>query len=302
MQPVAPYYYEWLRHPPGEPWWDWAELRNKYDRVQAAVLNLSSWYDEAYGPEGATTNFVGLVTARKGQPDLRTKLVLGPWVHGVDALSETRAGEREFGAEARLDYDKLVLEWLDRYVRGIDNEVDRGKPVRVFVMGANRWREADTWPLLGTQFMPIYLTASAKDGARGQLSWTASELEAQSTEFVSDPVHPVVDPHPPYSGAHDYRTMEQRSDVLLFDSEPLERDLEITGPIAAEIFLSTDAPDTDLWVRRLDVSPDGTAYNLMSPGLDVMRASYRNGGPRRELLTPGRIYRLELRNLVTANL
>jgi putative CocE/NonD family hydrolase len=78
-------------------------------------------------------------------------------------------------------------------------------------------------------------------------------------------------------------------------------DTEVTGPVRAEIYLSADVPDFDLWVRVLDVAPDGTAYNLMSPGLDVLRASYRNGSLRPELLQPGQIVRLDLDRLLTSN-
>lgn len=302
LKDVAPYYYDWMRHPPGDPWWDWAELRGKYDRVTAAVLNLSGWYDEAYGPEGALTNFLGLQASREGQRELRARLLVGPWVHGVDAIGETHAGEREFAATARMDYDELVLAWMDRYVRGLDNGVDREKPIRVFVMGANEWRAADRWPLPGTGFTPVYLAARSGEGQQVTLRWQPPRDSESFSSFVSDPARPVTDPHPPYSGAHDYRELAKRPDVLLFDSEPLERDLEVTGQITAEIYLSTDAPDTDLWVRLLEVAPDGTAFNLMSPGLDVIRASYRNGGPHRELLRPGQVYLLRLRNLVTSNL
>src|SRR5262245_18936157 len=83
LRQAAPYYFEWLAHPPEDPWWDWADLRGRYDGVSAAVLNLSGWYDDAYGVEGAATNFSGLVQARRGQGNPRTHLVLGPWVHGV---------------------------------------------------------------------------------------------------------------------------------------------------------------------------------------------------------------------------
>ncbi|MBI4465973.1 MAG: CocE/NonD family hydrolase, partial [Acidobacteria bacterium] len=121
-------------------------------------------------------------------------------------------------------------------------------------------------------------------------------------EFVSNPADPITDPNPPYSGPQDYREMAQRSDVLVYDSEPLGQDLEVTGPITAEIYLECDAPDTDLWVRLLDVAPDGAALNLMSPGLDVLRASYRQPGRGPRRLTPGRIYKLQLPNLVTSNL
>src|ERR1700757_4272696 len=120
LQQVAPYYFDWLRYPPEDPWWNWSELRDKYSRTRAAVLNLSAWYDDNYGPEGATTNYAGLLQSRAGGP-ARTSLLLGPWVHGVDATAKTKSGEREFGAAAVIDYDDLVLRWMDHYLRRIDN-------------------------------------------------------------------------------------------------------------------------------------------------------------------------------------
>jgi hypothetical protein len=103
------------------------------------------------------------------------------------------------------------------------------------------------------------------------------------------------------SGAHDYRKLADRADVLTFDSSALEEDTEITGPIKARIFVSCDCRDFDLWARLLDVSPDGTAINLMSPGLDVLRASYRDLSRGRQLLSPGQTYELKLQSLITSN-
>jgi len=109
LQHVAPYYFDWLRHPPEDPWWNWSELRDKYSRTHAAVLSLSAWYDDNYGPEGATTNYAGLLKSREGDKDARTRLLLGPWVHGVDNTGKTRSGEREFGSAAAIDYDEVIL-------------------------------------------------------------------------------------------------------------------------------------------------------------------------------------------------
>src|SRR6185503_6418010 len=92
--------------------------------------------------------------------------------------------------------------------------------------------------------------------------------------FVSDPNDPVVNTYES-AGVHDYRQLAERSDVLTFDSTPLTHDTDVTGPIRARVYISCDCRDTDLWVRLLDLAPDGAAYNLMSPGLDAMRASYR---------------------------
>ena len=119
LRGIAPYYYDWLTHPYDDPWWDWCDLRNKYGRVHAAVLNFSGWYDDNYGPEGATTNFAGLLKARTGAADPRTHLLIGPWVHGVDSTGKTKSGEREFGPAAAIDYDEVVLRWMDHYLRGM---------------------------------------------------------------------------------------------------------------------------------------------------------------------------------------
>jgi hypothetical protein len=297
LKDVAPFYYEWLAHPPADPWWEWAELRNKYGRVHAAVLNLSGWYDEAYGPDGATTNFNGLRKER-GEKDARTHTMIGPWTHG--GQEKTRAGEREFGASAAIDYDGLILRWMDRYVRGIENGVDREKPVHLFVMGTNIWRDEDTWPPAHTEMRSYYLRSESNTARLARLNQTPPDRPGRYNEFISDPAYPVSDSYTTY-GAHDYRSLAGRKDVLVYDSDPLLADTEVTGPIHAEIFVSADVPDVDLWVRLLDVAPDGKAFNLMSPGLDVLRASYRSEKPQPELLKPGEIYKLNLDRMLTSN-
>ncbi len=295
---VAPFYYEWLAHPPADPWWDWAELRNKYDRVHCAVLNISGWYDEAYGPDGATTNFNGLLAARKNEKDSRTQTIIGAWTHGE--LERSKAGDIDFGPSAKVDYDEIILRWMDHYLKGIDNGVDREKPVRIFVMGENKWRNEDSWPLQRAKPTTYYLEGRYAGPNAFILTTTPMPGEAQSSELVSDPSHLLSDLYREF-GARDYQKLEGREDVLVFDSFPFEKDTEVTGPIQATIYASADVPDFDLWVRVLDVWPDGRAFNLMSPGLDVLRASYRNGSPKPELLTPERIYELKLDRLLTSN-
>ena len=296
LRGIAPYYYDWLGHPPTDPWWNWCELRNKYGKTRAAVLNVSGWYDDNYGPEGATTNYAGLLRARAGESNHRTHLLIGPWVHGVASTAKTKSGEREFGPNAAINYDDTVLRFMDHYLRGVDNGVEKEKPVRYFVMGENRWREADSWPPAATA-TPYYLHRPAKGVG---VSTTVPNGQEGFSEFNSDPAKPVANLYSS-SGAHDYRELAKRSDVLVFDSAPLDRDVEVTGSIHAQIFMACNCRDADLWVRVLDVAPDGTAFNLMSPGLDVQRLSYRDLKRGRQLLTSGRIYRIELNNLVTSN-
>ena len=299
LKQSAPYYFDWLQHPPEDPWWNWSELRDKYARTHAAVLNLSAWYDDNYGPEGASTNFAGLLQARKAEAP-RTHLLLGPWVHGVDNTEKTRSGEREFGPAAAIDYDEVVLRWMDQYLKHIDNGVDHERPVRYFVMGRNQWRDADQWPP-AVRTTPSFLAPGTGHTSAGRLQPTPCDNPNRFSEFVSDPANPVVNPYDS-SGAHDYRKLADRADVLTFDSALLQEDTEITGPITARIFASCDCRDFDLWARLLDVAPDGTAINLMSPGLDVLRASYRDLSRGRQWLSPGTIYELKLKNLITSNL
>jgi uncharacterized protein len=307
LRGIAPYYYDWLSHPYDDPWWDWCDLRNKYDRVHAAVLNFSGWYDDNYGPEGATTNFAGLLKARPVSSDPEshfavlpeTQLLIGPWVHGVDSTAKTKSGERALGAAATIDYDDVVLRWMDRYLRGKANGVEREKPVRYFVMGADEWRDADAWPPAAKR-TSYYLRSGKTGEGSGDLSVETPTDEKAFVSFLSDPAKAVVNSYS-VSGAHDYRELAKRSDVLTFDTAPLEHDTEVTGPIHAQVYLACDCRDADLWVRLLDVAPDGTAFNLMSPGLDVMRASYRDVKKGRQLLEPGKVYEIRLDNLITSN-
>jgi putative CocE/NonD family hydrolase len=186
---------------------------------------------------------------------------------------------------------------MDHYLRGIDNGVEKASAVRYFVMGKNEWRDAESWPPPG-KLTPYYLTVS-KDSAR-RLATDKPQSDDPEASFVSDPANPVKNIYSS-SGAHDYGDLAARADVLTFDSVPLDSDTEVTGFIQAKIFVSCECRDADLWVRLLDVAADGTAFNLMSPGLDVQRLSYREPEHGRQLLQPGEIYEIKLDHLVTSN-
>ncbi len=296
---AAPFYTEWLRHPPEDPWWDWAELPGRYDRVDAAVLNLSGWYDEFYGPEGAATNFSGLLASRAGEGDPRTRLIVGPWIHGVGAVGKERTGDLDFGPEAAVDYDDLILRWMDHYLRDLDNGVELEAPVRIFVMGDNRWRDEPAWPPPAAVPATRYLVPGDAAGSFGALAESPPPETSNPSSFLSDPAAPVRDPYEVF-GPHDYSGLSESSGVLVFETEPFAHDTEITGAISAEVFASCDCPDFDLWVKVLDVRPDGEAFNLMSPGSDVRRASLRDPGRGRELLESGEVALLRFDNLMTS--
>lgn len=300
---VAPWFYEWMRREPTDAWWEFAELSGRYARTTAAVLNLSGWHDEAYGPHGATNNFMGLVQSRRGEPSARTAMLIGPWVHGVTATARSRSGQREFGTAARIDYDEVVLRWMDHWLKGADNGVERAPAVQVFVMGANEWRTGERWPLPGIRPETLWFAAGGRleRTAPAPLPANGRAAGAGASSFVSDPRDPVRDPYNAAYGAHDFRSLVARSDLLTFETAPFMQPVEVIGAMTAELQIETDARDVDVYVKVLDVAPDGTAYNLMSPGLEVLRASYREPARGRQLLEAGRTYTLRLGDLLTAN-
>jgi putative CocE/NonD family hydrolase len=299
FQGVAPWYFEWMRHPPRDPWWEWATLEGKYERVGAAVLNLSGWFDEPYGPIGAVTNFTGLLRAR-APGDPRTRLILGPWTHGVDAVGREKAGDRDFGDRAGIDYTATVLRWMDRHLKGAATGPDE-PAVRVFVMGANRWRDAETWPLPGTESDTLYLQPPADSAAAGGLLPEAPAAREAASVIHADPAEPLRDPFDGDYGAHDYRALPGRPGLVVFESAPFTEPYELIGQVTAEMWVGASVPDFDLWLQLYDVAPDGTAWNLASPGTALIRASYRDGGPERRLVADGEIVRLRLEGPVTAN-
>jgi putative CocE/NonD family hydrolase len=294
LREEAPFYFEWLSHPPEDPWWSWADLRPQYRKVNAAVLNLSGWHDEAYGPEGAITNFSGLVAARSGAESPRTHLVIGPWTHGVGATMTRVTGDVDFGADAAIDYDVTLLRFFDYYLKDIDNGLGAEPAVRQFVMGANSWQQSWAWPLPDVQATDLYI--AEEQGLTGQMPGTGGQYA-----FLADPTQPVADPYDEF-GPHDYRELVKRPDLLVFETAPMAEDLQVTGATEAVLYVSCDCRDFDLWVKLLDVAPDGSAFNLMSPGADVQRVSYRNPGQGRQLIQPGRVYEVRLPGLLTSNL
>jgi len=297
LRQEAPFYYDWLAHPPEDDWWEWSEIRGHYGDITAAVLNLSGWYDEAYGPEGAITNFNGLLEARAGQSDARTHLVMGPWVHGVKSTMTSTTGDLDFGPDAAIDHNALMLDFFDHYLKGVNNDFAGAPRVKQFVMGENKWREYDNWPPQNASANTLYLGTNQQSG--GALLPSQFSDKDQSA-FVSNPADPVTDPYDAF-GPHDYQELAQRQDLLVFDSPLLSEDTVVSGAAEALIYVSCDCRDLDLWVKLLDVYPDGRAYNLMSPGSDVLRASYREGYEERRLLEPGKVYALRLPGLITSN-
>lgn len=167
-------------------------------------------------------------------------------------------------------------------------------------MGENRWRSADAWPLPGTT--PARFSLGRTPDGRGVLAAAPSSAATPASgtwSVPSDPSHPIIDPFDGAYGAHDYRALATRADVMTFDSAPFDRDTRVVGRVEVQLTVSADVPDVDVYARIFDVAPDGTAWNLMSPGLEVTRRSARaNATP----VAPGERVTLTVGHHLTGNL
>jgi uncharacterized protein len=302
----APYYYDWLRNPDRSGWWAFADVEKDFERMTAPVLLLTGWYDNTYGPVGAIRGFNGM-RERGGTAEARagTRLVIGPWNHTSVTVQRTRTGELDFGASAGLDYDDLLLRFFDRHLRGRDRGMDALSPVQIFVMGENRWRDEQEWPLARAQPTSLYLHGgggAAAAGRTGTLSFVAPTRSDAFDRFTFDPRDPVWDERYNTAGPFDQAAVEQRDDVLVYTSETLEHDIEVTGEVLVELYVSSSARDTDFAVMLTDVHPDGRSYNLMGPEAGYLRMRYREGYERQVLMQPDSVYRITIGNMPTSNL
>ena len=263
------YWAEWLDNPIESDYWKPFDMEAQHPMVQVPALNLSGWNDDPYGQPGAIRNFLGMRTkggttaARTGQ-----RLVMGPWTHGVPAMSQTRYAGTDYGPNAAIDFVDLQLRFFDYWLKGIDSGYSREAPISIFVMGDNRWRAEQEWPPARTVYSTQYLSAASTLSA-------ASEKPDGATSFVYDPARALAVPVPRDSQPADWRALASSPGVIAFTSETLPRDIEITGQVLAKIWLTSTAPDTDVTVRLLAVSPDGRARALTN-AYGSLRARYRS--------------------------
>lgn len=293
MRPF-PVWRDWVDHADDGPYWAPYDIEAQHPQVQVPAFNVTGWHDDDYGQPGAIRNFMGMRQRGGSDPARRgQRLLIGPWSHGVPTLDRTTFGGVDFGPNAGFDYSEALLRYFDYWLKGIDHGFSTEPPVKYFVMGDNVWREAQDWPPPSTKYLDLRL---AEDG---KLFWNGPGADS-STSFVYDPMNPIRLPgdgliYAGGSGLPDWRIVTARRDVAVFTSEPLDRDMEITGQILARVWFSSSAPDTDISMRVLDVAPDGSVRNFtVAPGM--LRTRYRSTEreQRPEPLTPGRPVELEI--------
>jgi putative CocE/NonD family hydrolase len=285
-------YLDIIAHAEYEDHWRKTNMRPLLDQIAVPAYHLGGWYDIFVG--GTLTNYVDM--CRSTRTGASQKLIMGPWLHGP--LSGW-VGEVDFGVRASDMYvlhNEIMWRWFDRWLKGIDNGIMDEPPVCIFVMGRNRWRDEQEWPLARTVYTPWYLLSSGHANScqgDGALSLEMPVGE-QADSYTYDPRDPVptrggglccwqaaLTP-----GAFDQRQVEERDDVLVYTSDELEEDLEVTGSVKVVLWAASDAVDTDITAKLVDVYPCGYARNVLD---GIVRARYRHSTRQSELLTPGAV-------------
>ena len=293
---LSEWYHDWLAHPDDGPyWWQW-NIAQKHHEIDTPIYHLGGWYDIFL--RGTLENFKGIRArgmtekARKAQ-----KLIVGPWIHGPRNVNVSKTGDLDFGPEAAVDLNVLRLKWFDSRLKGIENGIMEEPPVRIFVMGENRWRDEDDWPLKRTQYTSYYLRSGQSRSIR---SLNDGVLSPEPPSGAESPESFLYDPEKPLptiggntlgipGGPFNQRGVEEQS--LTYTTPPLRRDTEVTGPITCTLYGMSSAPDTDLTVKLTDVYPDGSSF-LVADG--ILRARYRDSLEHPTLLVPHKVYKFTI--------
>jgi putative CocE/NonD family hydrolase len=303
---IAPYFKDWLAHPNFDEYWKQLSIEDHYAQIQVPVYNMGAWYDIFLG--GSLKNYVRLKTeagteaARHGQ-----RLVVAVGGHAGQS-SSGKVGAVEFGDKLAADGDELTLRWYDWLLKGEANGVEKEKPVKIFVMGKNEWREEEDWPLARAKNTKYYLhSAGAANGLSGSgtLS-TVAPAEEKPDQYLYDPsdAAPTIGGPlccgalPTGIGPEDQRPAEARGDVLVYTTPAFAKDTEVTGPVSLDLYLSSSAVDTDFTGMLVDVWPNGFAQNLTS---GILRMRYRNSQEKPELANPGETYHITVDLWATSN-
>ena len=301
---------DWIAHPDYDDYWRrMRPVEAHYADVDVPAYGIGGWYDVFL--QSTLNNFTGVRKEGRSPGKQHQKIIIGPWIHDCGHMGlDTRTGDVDFGDAAVVDLMAEHVRWFDYWLKGKDTGIAAEPPVNVFVMGANRWRQADDWPIPGTQYVPYYLHSRGEANSLfgdGVLDTHPPAAEPPD-RYTYDPEQPVPtvggstccseDVTPVSMGPRDQQPVEWRPDVLVYTTAPLDRDIEVTGPVSMTLYAASDAPDTDFTAKLVDVYPDGSAINVAQ---GIIRARYRDSWETPSLLEPGRVYAYRIDLWSTSN-
>lgn len=299
------FWKDWLSHPNYDDYWTKQGLKGRYDKMNVPSVTVTGWYDD--GQHGSLENYYGLMREGADYEKKNAKLVIGYWRHGGPYPHTnnpyTKLGAVDFGEDALLDLETYELRWFDYWLKGFENNIMNEPKVKLFILGENKWRDEQEWPLPDTKFTKFYLHSQGKANTLygdGHLDMKAPGEEPPD-KYIYDPDDPV----PSIRGGTgarggissdpiDQRINEKRMDVLCYTSEILEDDVEITGPIKIILYASSSAKDTDFCGKLVNVYPSGAAYNVCYAASGLISARFRESLEKPSLIEPGKVYRYEI--------
>ena len=274
-------YKRWVTRPErGDSQWRSGDLTDCFGKIAVPTLLWGGWYDNIQGPWMA--DWQKIIT-QSPVPEHK-HLMVGPWDHeGISNFTGV-VGPLVVGKNLAYRWDTIQA-FFDHYMMGEDNGFDQRSRVEIFVMGDNTWRFEESWPLTRAIDTDFYLNSDGRLGL-------AQPDDAGSDSFVYDPAHPVADTLGSDLWAaidflDDRRATEARDDVLVYTSEALKEDMEITGNVRAELHAASSAVDTDFTVTLVDVLEDGYTHQIQH---GIIRASYRDPETKPNPIEPGRVY------------
>ena len=263
----VPYFEQALAHDRYDDFWKGHGILGRYGQIDVPALFITGWYDLLLH-ETVQMFQAWVAGTRTEEARARTKLIIGPWHHG-NLGSGLPFGDVDFGPDAGIDQAGLHLRWFDQRLRGIDTGIDDEPPVRIFTMGENVWRFETEWPPAHMQYRKFFLHGAGRANSLfgdGRMSFDLCAPEEPVDEFVYDPENPVptlggniMAIRGTVAGPVDRRPVERRDDILVYDTEVLAEDLEITGSPLVTLWAASDAQDTDFAATVCDVHPDGRA-------------------------------------------
>ena len=298
-----------IRRKPNDPEWYKGGLYHDTMEIGTPSFWFTSWYDVSITPNLALFNHVRQNSKEAFIRD-NQYLVIAPTLHCAytRASENTVVGERNIG-DARLNYDEQITKWFDLWLKEKSNDFKETTPrVQYYTMGSNQWQSAETWPPEHTQMNTFYLNSEGSANSRfgdGKLTKDKAKQD-HADQFTYDPMAPV----PSYGGnvcctgnaikggAFDQKEMEARNDILVYSTDVLKKDTEVSGFIESTLYVSSDVKDTDFTIKLIDVHPDGTAYNLDET---IQRVRYREGYEKEVFMEKGEVYKLELTPMSTSN-
>ena len=298
----VPFISRWMSHRDMDDFWKMSNWQKRYKGGPVPALIFSGWFDD----NGmGTTEALDLV---REWPEGSWKAVLGPWKHSGNADYDLHG--QYMGEDAiRYDIDLLCMQWLDHFLRGADNGIEKTPRVEYYTLGENRWKSAGAWPPEGGRTRRLYLDG-AENGCAGGTGASCGEGSLTFTEkgaggqdsYVYDPENPAVHlvdmSENELEVPEDYTEEEKRPDILSYTTPVLTEPLTVTGDARVRLYVSCDCPDTDFVVRLTDVDEKGRSVKLADGVLD---AKYRRGEEHPEYMEPGQVYEVNLRTTKISN-